>query len=65
MLVYSNKSKNTIDTTLNLLIQIRLSNLAGAFWSNNIYFHQSVLNGDAGKPSLLYKFAPSGLSAQA
>src|SRR5450759_2063612 len=29
------------------------------------FFYLSVLNGDAGKPSLLYKLAPSGLSAHA
>ena len=33
--------------------------------SNGASLSQSVLNGEAGNPSLLYKFAPSGLLAQA
>jgi hypothetical protein len=32
---------------------------------NAVSFHLDTSNGEAGSPSLLYRFAPSGLSAQA
>jgi hypothetical protein len=43
---------------------ILISAIQVVIFSVNI-IHLSVLKGDAGNPSLLYKFAPIGLSAHA